>query len=244
MPLSFMSSHLRAVRIPTPRILPSILHQKKVHYRVQLCMGCGKSLKLFNTDAWVTAPKVFKDIKSSHWFCNSVEFAYNFEVFSGVSEDRFAPAAPMTRAMFVTTLMRLSGVQYSNKKATEYKDVPAGKYYSGAVRWASEVGIVNGVGKGKFAPDAPITREQLCRMIVLYSIYCDVDIYKGEKVYYFEDDAAISDWAWEAVYICQANGLVKGKPGNIFDPKGKATRAEVARVLHSMHDNYLRANRS
>jgi len=201
----------------------------------QLCMSCGKNLKVFKNKSVRQAADTFKDIHTDVWFYNSVNFAYNYEVFKGVTKDQFAPNQPVTRGMFVTVLMRLSGTEYSNGKPTGYTDVPTGKYYSGAVRWASEMGIVNGIGGGKFAPDDYITREQLCKMVVLYTVYGDVDLYKGETAYYFDDDAAISGWARDFVYICQATGVVNGKENNMFDPQANASRAQVARVLHSLH---------
>ncbi len=203
--------------------------------KTQLCMSCGRTVKVYKNKPVERAVDIFKDVQSREWFYNSVDFAYNYDVFKGVTKDKFAPADSVTRGMFVTVLMRLSGTEYSNKKATPFKDVPAGKYYSGAVRWASEMGIVNGVGGGRFAPDDYITREQLCKMVVLYTAYGGVQLYKGQTAYYFADDAKISDWARNYVYICQATGVVNGKENNMFDPQANASRAQVARVLHSLH---------
>ena len=76
-------------------------------------------------------------------------------------------------------------------------------------------------------------------MIILYASYSATQVYKGEQAYYFADDAKISKWAWSYVYMCQATGLVKGKNGNVFDPQGNATRAEVATILLNLHQNYI-----
>ena len=205
----------------------------------RMCVYCGKAVELLTVDKKVKVETIFTDVKTSDWFYNSVDYAYNYQAFNGTSAKQFSPNQKMTRGMFVTVLMRLSGNNFSNKVKTQFSDVPTGKYYSGAVRWATQAGIVNGMGKGKFAPDAPITREQLCKMIILYASYSATQVYKGEQAYYFADDAKISKWAWSYVYMCQATGLVKGKNGNLFDPQGNATRAEVATILLNLHQNYM-----
>lgn len=206
---------------------------------LRICRQCLSVVNTWKLDKKTTVETVFTDIKKSDWFYSSIDYAYNYKLFNGTDPTRFSPNVKMTRGMFVTVLMRLSGNNYSNDVKSGFTDVPKGKYYTGAVRWAMQAGIVNGTGKGKFEPDAPITREQLCKMIILYTSYAGNGVYRGQQAYYFNDDAKISKWAWEYVYMCQAAGLVQGKNGNIFDPQGLATRAEVATILYNLHSKYM-----
>ena len=207
---------------------------------LRICRNCLSVVKVWDLDKKTAVENVFVDVKNSDWFYPAIDYAYNYKAFNGTAPNRFAPNERMTRGMFVTVLMRLSGNDYSNDIKSGFTDVPRGRYYTGAVRWAKQAGIVDGTGKGRFEPDAPITREQLCKMIMLYTAYTGTEVYTGQKAYYFNDDAKISKWAWEYVYMCQATGLVSGKGGNVFDPQGLATRAEVATILNNLHSKYMR----
>ena len=114
----------------------------------------------------------------------------------------------------------------------QYGDVPAGKWYTEAVRWATSEGIVEGYGNGKFGPSDPITREQLFTMLYHYE-QRNGGGFTGAWMFRldFADVADVSDWAYEAICWCSMNGIVEGKGNGVLDPKGKATRAEAAAML-------------
>ena len=137
----------------------------------------------------------------------------------------------MTRGMFVTALGRLANADVSGYAKSSFSDVKSDAYYMGYIEWASKNNIVNGVGNGKFAPYQSITREQ---MAVIMSNYAKTIGYTLPKVHVeniFADNGKISAYAKEAVKQMQMAGVISGKNGNLFDPQGTATRAEVSAVL-------------
>jgi hypothetical protein len=107
-----------------------------------------------------------------------------------------------------------------------------GKYYGPSVAWAAEKGIIVGYGNGLFGAEDSITREQMAAMLANYIKVRNIKAHavKPETVKY-ADDSQISSWAKDSVYKMQVHGLIGGRPGNIYDPKSIATRAEVAQVL-------------
>lgn len=187
------------------------------------------------------AAKDFADIKKSAWYRTAVNYTYNAGLMSGVGGGRFAPSAPMTRAMFVTVLGRMSGIRADPAAKTKFTDVKSGQWYTGYVDWASKKGIVSGVSKTKFAPNDDITREQICTMIMKYCQAYNVTLLYYNKEIPFADAGKISGWAREAVKRCQQAGVINGftvggKP--YFDPRGIATRAEVAQILYNFVKTY------
>jgi len=174
----------------------------------------------------------FADIKESDWFYGSVMYAYRGGLFGGVSATEFDPGAPMTRAMFATVLARLDGADSeSGPWKSEFADVAGGDWYYDAVMWAADNSIVSGVGDGRFGPNEPVTREQMAVMLVNYFRYIGADLKTTEAENVFADDGRISDWAKGAVKSVRQAGIIGGKPGNLFDPQGNATRAEVAAIF-------------
>ncbi len=183
--------------------------------------------------------KVFNDIKKSDWFVKngSLDFAYNMKIFKGITPTTFEPNTAVTRGMFVTVLGRLHGVADS-KKTTKFTDVKKGDWYSGFVKWASDSGVVSGTTPTTFAPNDPVTREQICAMMQRYCKFAEITLKKDIKEIQFNDASQISGYAKKAVVACQRGGIVSGKGDNLFDPKGKATRAEVATILMNFYKNY------
>ena len=180
----------------------------------------------------------FIDVKDEHWFYGDVEYMHVNEVFSGITPTTFEPETPMTRAMIVTVLYRLEGRPGVEQLTNDYSDVESDKWYTPAVLWASENGIVQGYEDGKFYPDSPVSREQLAAIIYRYTRVKGIELKRAVAEYDFVDEALIAGYAAEAVYAMQRAGIINGKAGNLFDPKGLATRAEVAATLHRFMVNY------
>ncbi len=176
----------------------------------------------------ISNPKTFSDT-AGHWAEGYIDFITARELFLGTGDNMFSPDVQMTRAMFVTVLGRLAGVDESQYDGQVFGDVSAGTWYSAFVRWASENGIVEGYGEGLFGPNDPITREQMCTMLVRYLNKQGFSLAEQEPVR-FADAADISAWAAEAVAMCQRTGLVEGMGENRFGPAGMATRAQVATI--------------
>ncbi|MDR2355905.1 MAG: S-layer homology domain-containing protein, partial [Clostridiales Family XIII bacterium] len=173
----------------------------------------------------------FSDVKESDWFYGDVEYAHTNGLFAGTSATSFSPNALMTRGMLVTVLGRLHGVDQSAYATSGFGDVAAGRYYTAYVEWAKENGIVMGTGSS-FAPDAEITRQDLAAIVTRYIDFADKHFPVTLQYTIFADETAIADYAKNAVQTLSGGGILTGKPGNSFDPRGSATRAEVAAVLH------------
>jgi len=177
----------------------------------------------------------FEDVKGTDWFIDDVIYVYDNGLMLGTSTTPmlFSPNATTTRGMIVTVLYRLAGSPDVSGLANPFSDVAAGQWYTDAVKWAADNGIVSGYGGGKYGPEDNITREQLAAILYRYLVQTG----KGPQGAWltqlgFADAGKISDYAIEAVTFLNMKGIINGKPGNLFDPKGQATRAEAAAMLH------------
>ena len=172
----------------------------------------------------------FTDIHN-HWAADNILFAASRGLLSGTSDTTFSPGTGMTRGMFVTALGRLAGINPDSYKTGKFTDVKADAYYAPYVNWAAQNGIVEGVTATTFAPDTNINREQMAVIMANYAKKLGYDLPKTLRAVTFADNAQISSWAKDAVKAMQQAGILAGKANNRFDPKGTATRAEVATVL-------------
>lgn len=209
--------------------------------RAKVCDVCGVYLDTREIDQ-LTAPEnqdVFLDVMNSDWYGKTVYFVYNNGLFEGVDSTHFAPQEEMTRAMFVTVLGRLAGVSVKNNVSTKFVDVEKKKWYTGYIKWASDNGIADGVSKTRFAPNASITREQLCTMIVRYCEYAGITLTDKVDEVFFKDNDQISLYAVKNIQTCQRAGIVNGRGNGYFAPKATATRAEVAKMLQNFAENWL-----
>ena len=171
----------------------------------------------------------FDDVPQNIWFASGVQFATEQGLFTGVSANEFAPYDPMTRAMLVTVLLRLDGADASGTNS--FTDVLNGKWYTNAIAWASANGIVEGLSGNRFAPNAPIAREQLAAILFRYAKACGYDVSARAELTAYADAAQVSTWAGDAMRWAVAAGLISGRSGAQLAPKGEATRAEVAVIL-------------
>ena len=176
--------------------------------------------------------KTFSDVPDNYWGKDAIAFVTARELFNGISDDQFAPAAPMTRAMLVTVLHRLEDTPAAKVDAA-FPDVDAAAWYADAVAWASGNGIVTGTGSG-FEPDGQITREQLATILYRYADFLGLDTSAAGALSQFSDGDKVSAWAEEAMQWAVGSGLLTGKGNGTVDPTGNATRAEVAAILQRM----------
>ena len=168
-----------------------------------------------------------------------VDYAYLFGFFKGMTDTTFEPNTNLTRGMFVTVISRISGEEIDNDVKTKFKDVVKGKWYTGAVKWANDNEIVNGLSDTEFGTNENITREQMCTMLIRFAKFRGIDLKNANKKATFADDSLISGWAKDAVYACQMANIVNGKGENKFEPKGNATRAEASKILAVFHQDYM-----
>ncbi len=172
----------------------------------------------------------FIDI-TGRWAADNILFAASRGLLSGTSDTTFSPDTGMTRGMFVTALGRLAGINPDSYQTGKFTDVKADAYYAPYVNWAAQTGIVEGVTATTFAPDTNINREQMAMIMKNYAAKLGYDLPQTLKAVTFADNTQISSWAKDAVKSMQQAGILAGKNENKFDPKGTATRAEVATVL-------------
>ena len=177
----------------------------------------------------VRETKTFADVSEKDWFLDAVAFVSSHELFRGVSEDEFAPKAPMTRAMLATVLYRLED-EPAVRGVQEFGDVAAGSWYADAVKWAAEAGIVNGTGEG-FLPDANVTREQIAVMLFRYAQYLGTDVSGRADLDAFFDGDQVSDWARDAMEWAVQLGIFRGDDTGSLNPNHHAARAEVAALM-------------
>ena len=173
----------------------------------------------------------FTDI-SGHWAKEHILFTVSRGLFSGTGKTTFSPNTTLTRGMFVTALGRLAGIDPADYKNGKFTDVKTDAYYAPYVNWAASKGIVGGTTSSTFAPDTNINREQMAVIMKNYADKMGYSIPKTLEAVTFADNAQISSWAKNAVKAMQQTGVLSGKANNLFDPKGNATRAEAATVLH------------
>ncbi len=171
----------------------------------------------------------FTDV-DGHWALDAIRFVYDQGLMTGTKETQFSPKKPLNRAMLATILYRMEGSPAVTGE-NPYTDVAAGTWYTDAVLWASEQGIVNGYGNGKFGPLNNITREQLAAMLLRYSDYKKYNTDARNDLASYADADDISAWALEALRWANAQGLVTGRTETTLVPQGDTTRAETATIL-------------
>ena len=175
---------------------------------------------------------VFVDVPEDMWYYNSVKYVFENGLMTGISETEFAPEMDITRAMFVTVLYRAAGAPDMSEEIWGYpfEDVDAESWYGAAVYWARNNDIVQGYSDEKFAPDEPVTREQMAAILYRYAkLKGDNTEVNGTLNY--TDNADISDYAINAVIWNLDNGIMFGNDDNTFAPKANTTRAEAAAVF-------------
>ena len=176
----------------------------------------------------------FGDVKKRDWFYFSVKFAYDFGLMKGTTEMEFSPNSYVTRAMFVMIIYRME--KEPQAEGSVFVDVEIGGYYDRAVAWANANGIVSGVSKDRFAPNDPITREQMATILYRYADFKGFDIESNGNTAY-SDSNSISGYARNAVSWAAANLLIKGNDDGSFLPNANATRAQAAAVFARMIEN-------
>ncbi|MBQ6262801.1 MAG: S-layer homology domain-containing protein, partial [Clostridia bacterium] len=177
----------------------------------------------------------FSDVADDRWSAASIAYAVKCGYMNGVGDGKFDPKGPLTRAMVATVLWRREGSPAPSAPCG-FEDVPEGKWYTDAVAWAKETGIVNGLTDKTFGPNSYITREQLGTMLFRFSSSAPVSVPERADLTSFEDDEKVSGWADEALKWAVEAGLINGTGGNVLSPDGKATREQFAAIIER-YDN-------
>ena len=185
----------------------------------------------------------FTDVVAGTWYYGAAAYAYNNGLFAGMTPTTFAPNATMTRAMLVSVLWRLAG-EPAPKAPNTFVDVPDGAWYTDAVTWAAENGVVSGIGGSRFDPSGFVTREQTAEILYNYAHSKGYDVSARADLAAFPDAGSVSGWAEEALSWANAAGLINGtvRDGQtILDPQGSASRAQVAMILMNYVEHVVNA---
>ena len=175
-------------------------------------------------------PLPFTDVAEGDWFHDAVQYVYDNGLMDGVGDGQFAPNATTNRAMVVTILYRLAGEPDVSGDAG-FTDVESGLWYSNAVTWAAEKGIVNGISATEFAPSGDLSREQLAAILYRYAQDQGYDVSAQADLSGFPDAGDIQSYATQALSWSVAEGLLQGFEDDSLRPGGTATRAQIATIL-------------
>ena len=175
-------------------------------------------------------PLPFTDVNEDDWFHDAVQYAYENGLMDGVGDGQFAPNATTNRAMVVTILYRLAGEPAVSGDAA-FTDVAPGLWYTDAVLWAAQKGIVNGISDTEFVPAGDLTREQLATILYRYAESMGYDVSAQADLSGFPDAGDIQSYATQALSWAVAEGLLQGFEDDSLQPGGTATRAQIATIL-------------
>lgn len=171
------------------------------------------------------------DVGPSDWFYENVNYAITVGLFAGVGENRFDPYGTMTRAMAVTVIWRVCG-QPAASGGTPFADVASGSWYEAAVDWAYRCGVTDGVSETAFAPDRPVTRQELAALLYRCAVYLGQDVTTGiDAAGAFPDFGQAEPYAMEALDWAYGRGLLRGDDQGLLRPAATATRAEACAVF-------------
>ncbi len=193
--------------------------------QMRVCTVCG-AVEEASVPACACPSAELTDVPQDAWYHTAVDFMVMHELMLGVDEGRFAPESTMTRAQFVTVLYRIAG-EPETDGTHGFTDVADGMWYTDAIAWAVQSGVVNGIGDDKFDPDGYVTREQIATILFRYTKSEPVT---QDKLSAFPDADKASSYAVDALNWAVAEGLINGSDGKLL-PGETATRAQAAAIL-------------
>ncbi|WP_333649375.1 S-layer homology domain-containing protein [Lacrimispora sp.] len=168
----------------------------------------------------------------SHWAKDSIDYVVGRGLFGGGTSEKFQPDTAITRGDFVTALGRLSGANTSGYTSSSFTDVKADAYSMPYIEWTYKKGIIQGISGSRFAPDRPITREEIAVILQNYAKATGYTLPVTRNAVSFTDASSIGSGYETAVTAMQQAGIMMGGTGNKFNPKSNATRAEASAMLH------------
>ncbi len=179
----------------------------------------------------------FTDVKSTDWFYEAAMYAYSKGLIKGISATTFEPNTATSRAMILAILY-----QMENKPAVEgnveLSAAITGKWYSNAIMWAAQNGIIKGYGNGEFGPDDKITREQIVTVLYQYAVYKGYKTAALADLSGYTDSSSVSEWARAAMQWAVAEGLINGIGNSSLAPGGTATRAEITVLIYRFIEKF------
>ena len=195
-------------------------------------------LKLDQAVARAEEQLPFTDVSLDAWYYDFVKYVYENGLMTGLNDTTFGPGQTLARAQFAVILYRMNGeppVEYTPK----FKDVAEGVWYTDAILWASEQGVVTGYSNGSFGPGDLINREQMALMMYWYALAKGYDTGTGADISSYNDASWVSEFAVEAMQWAVGNGIITGKYNEtMLEPQGSASRAECATIIMRFVETY------
>ena len=179
----------------------------------------------------------FRDVSKRDWYYDDVVYVYRKGYMDGMSSTRFGGELNTTRGQIVTILWRLTGEPRATKR-NPFTDVSSSQYYYDAISWAYDAGVVDGFDAHTFKPDQNVTREQLAAILYRYAEYMNLSTSGSAYLAKYRDADKIANWAYDAMAWANYRGLINGTSATRIDPKGYATRAQIAAILHRFAVEY------
>ena len=179
----------------------------------------------------------FRDVSKRDWYYDDVVYVYRKGYMDGMSSTRFGGELNTTRGQIVTILWRLTGEPRATRN-NPFNDVSSRQYYYDAISWAYDAGVVDGFDARTFKPDQNVTREQLAAILYRYAKYMNLSTSGSAYLAKYTDADKIANWAYDAMAWANYRGLINGTSATRIDPKGYATRAQIAAILHRFAVEY------
>ena len=193
------------------------------------------TFKMAQTEPEQPSGLPFTDVAKDAWYFPAVEYVFNNGLMNGTTATTFAPNVNLNRAMMAAVLYNMEGKPACDKSGL-FSDVENGKWYTDAINWAASNNIVSGMPDGTYAPNQALTREQMASILYRYAEYKGIDVSARADLSTFTDGTTVSPWAQDVIQWAVAEKLMSGN-GNELQPKGTASRAQVATVLMNYSEN-------
>ena len=209
--------------------------------RIMETLGSDFSLGLSDGVTPVNPPAAnerFADVHHGDWFYEAVEYCASRGFMAGTDNGIFSPNVALSRAMVAQILYAMEN-KPGGAPGGKFSDVKDSDWFAAAVNWCAQAGVVAGMDDGTFAPNANVTREQLATMLCSYTRFKGKDATATGNIDQFSDVGLVSSWAVDNVKWAVGHGIMAGKDGNVIDPTGNATRAEMAQMIYRLTTNVL-----
>ena len=192
----------------------------------------GDVIEVFFTADYMDEPGMFLPFTdvTNHWAYSAIKRVYPRGWMVGMDEKTFAPDQQLSRAMLAVILYAMAG-EPAVTGESPFTDVPAGCWYTDAIVWAAQNGIVCGFGDGTFRPNEAVTRAQAAGMLYGYAAFTGADVTARADLSAYSDAGQIPSWAMDAMQWANARRLIVGRDSSHLVPDGKTTRAEMAAIL-------------
>ncbi len=198
-----------------------------------LCTAMVISTALIGVTVTAAEELPFTDVPDT-WYTKAVATVYSEGIMKGKTDTTFDPTAKITRAEVVTAFSRVAITKTAGKgDKLPFDDTVSGQWYSDSVGWAAENGIVTGRGDGRFSPADNITRAELASILTKFVKYMGITLPDNPKIDKFTDADTFDSWMTDPIDAVRKNGLMQGTDGK-FNPRGNATRAEIAQVIANL----------